>query len=207
MRCGRKTRLSTSIRMVICLHILKGRDMSVHILKGWDMSVHILKGRDVSVHILKGWDMSVHILKGWDMSVHILKGGDTSVHILKGGTCVCLHIEGVICLHILKGGDTSYYTGFTFVCLGTAIFRSLDVDQVPRCPQVPWMGACRYPSGNSSAPGSVLGYVTGDIVEESEGSLRLQYHNGDTCHGSRKSMVHIHFTCGLRSGSVSYSFH
>ncbi len=68
------------------------------------------------------------------------------------------------------------------------------------------MGACRYPSGagDSQDAGVALGYVVGDIEEESEGSLRLEYHNGEPCQGGRRSMVHIHFTCGgLQSGPVS----
>ena len=44
--------------------------------------------------------------------------------------------------------------------------------------------------------GSALGYMTGNIIEEDEGVLRLEYHNGDSCPGGGKSMVHIHFTCG-----------
>ena len=81
--------------------------------------------------------------------------------------------------------------------------RSLEFEHLPQCPQVPGMGACRYPSSSEGGAGSALGYLMGDIVEEGEGSLTLAYHSGDACGDSRKSMVHIHFTCGAGTGSVS----
>lgn len=61
------------------------------------------------------------------------------------------------------------------------------------------MGACRY-SDNTTGSGTVLGYVTGDIVEEKGNSLLLAYHNGD-CSGGRKGVVYITFHCG--EGTVS----
>ena len=81
--------------------------------------------------------------------------------------------------------------------------RSLDIREVPNCPQVPGMGACRY----NTTGKSVLGYLTGNIVEEDEGVLRLEYHNGDPCPGGGKSMVHVHFTCGLGTREVSQQTH
>lgn len=63
------------------------------------------------------------------------------------------------------------------------------------------MGACRYTSSGGD-PGSNLGYMMGDIVEESEGTLLLEYHNGDVCEDGARSMVHIHFTCGAGAGTV-----
>lgn len=71
---------------------------------------------------------------------------------------------------------------------------------------MPWMGGCRYKgtgSWNKDSPVGVLGFVTGDIVEEDEGVLRLEYHNGDICGGGEKSTVHIHFTCGPGTREVS----
>ena len=65
------------------------------------------------------------------------------------------------------------------------------------------MGACRY----NTTGKSVLGYLTGNIVEEDEGVLRLEYHNGDPCPGGGKSMVHVHFTCGLGTREVSQQTH
>ena len=68
---------------------------------------------------------------------------------------------------------------------------------------MPGVGACRYPSAaNDKSVGSNLGYVVGDLVEQGEGALLLEYHNGDSCADGSKSMVHIHFTCGVGAGTV-----
>ena len=67
------------------------------------------------------------------------------------------------------------------------------------------MGACRYPSSGGDV-GSNLGYVMGDLVEQGEGTLLLEYHNGDTCGDGTRSMVHVHFTCGAGAGTVRSSY-
>ncbi len=68
---------------------------------------------------------------------------------------------------------------------------------------MPGMGACRYNrTTNGRVVGTALGYLTGNIFEEDEGVLRLEYHNGDLCPGGGRSMVHIHFTCGLGTREV-----
>ena len=70
------------------------------------------------------------------------------------------------------------------------------------CPAKPGMGACRYSSDGGE--GKVLGYVTGDLVEESSGRLRLSYYNGDSCANGRKSVVHVYFQCAAGEGAVSH---
>ena len=50
----------------------------------------------------------------------------------------------------------------------------------------------------------MLGYVTGDLVEESSGRLRLSYYNGDMCTNGRKSVVHVYFQCAAGEGAVSH---
>ena len=82
--------------------------------------------------------------------------------------------------------------------------RSLNPEDVPQCPQQPWMGACRYKSGAGAAEGEALGYVTGDLVEVGEGLLQLGYYNGDAiCVGGRRSTVKITFQCAPHTASVS----
>lgn len=68
------------------------------------------------------------------------------------------------------------------------------------------MGACRYSSDGGEGVGGrkVLGYVTGDLVEESSGRLRLSYYNGDPCANGRKSVVHVYFQCAAGEGAVSH---
>ena len=74
------------------------------------------------------------------------------------------------------------------------------------CPAKRGMGACRYSSGGGEGVGGrkVLGYVTGDLVEESSGRLRLSYYNGDPCANGRKSVVHVYFQCAAGEGAVSH---
>ena len=74
------------------------------------------------------------------------------------------------------------------------------------CPAKPGMGACRYSSDGGKGVGGrkVLGYVTGDLVEESSGRLRLSYYNGDPCANGRKSVVHVYFQCAAGEGAVSH---
>ena len=81
-------------------------------------------------------------------------------------------------------------------------YRSLGFRELARCPQKPGMGACRY-SNNREVSGEVLGYVTGNIVEEEEGSLKLMYSSGERCSGGRARMVHVEFQCGQSAGAVS----
>ena len=64
------------------------------------------------------------------------------------------------------------------------------------------MGACRY-SSNREVSGEALGYMTGNIVEEESGSLRLMYASGDRCESGRARMVHVEFQCGESAGAVS----
>ena len=64
------------------------------------------------------------------------------------------------------------------------------------------MGACRY-SNNREVSGEALGYVTGNIVEEEGGSLRLMYSSGERCANGRARMVHVEFQCGQSAGAVS----
>ena len=80
------------------------------------------------------------------------------------------------------------------------------MEHLSHCPAKPGMGACRYSSDGGKGEGGrkVLGYVTGDLVEESSGRLRLSYYNGDTCANGRKSVVHVYFQCAAGEGAVSH---
>ncbi len=82
----------------------------------------------------------------------------------------------------------------TFI-VNSLLFRSLDFSKVPQCPQREGMGACRYRDDDSPGSGSVLGYISSDIVEERDGELVLTYTNGD-CSNGRRGVVHVHFRCG-----------
>ena len=83
------------------------------------------------------------------------------------------------------------------------INRSLNFKDFPHCPQNPWMGACRWSTTSTSSPGEALGYVMGDLVEISEGSLKLTYYNGDKCkRGKRPGVVIVEFQCEKSGGTV-----
>ncbi len=83
----------------------------------------------------------------------------------------------------------------TFI-VNSLLFRSLDLAQVPQCPQREGMVACRYRDVDPPGSGSVLGYISSDIVEEERGgALVLTYTNGD-CSNGRRGVVHVHFLCG-----------
>ena len=84
--------------------------------------------------------------------------------------------------------------------------RSLDFRELSKCPQRPGMGACRY-SSNREVSGEALGYVTGNIVEEEGGALRLMYSSGERCASGRARMVHVEFQCGQSAGAVSSVMH
>ena len=64
------------------------------------------------------------------------------------------------------------------------------------------MGACRY-SNIREVSGEALGYMTGNIVEEASGSLRLTYSSGDRCGSGRARTVHVEFRCEENAGAVS----
>ena len=89
----------------------------------------------------------------------------------------------------------------SFACSGN---RSLDFRDLNKCPQRPGMGACRY-SSNREVSGEALGYMTGNIMEEESGSLKLMYSSGEQCGNGRSRMVHVEFWCGESAGAVSHS--
>ena len=88
------------------------------------------------------------------------------------------------------GGDYQYVIGGC---------SSIDFKELPKCPQIPGVGACRY---HSDKQGTALGYVTGDLNEESEGVLHLDYHNGEQCASGQSSLVHVQFICAKGKGLV-----
>ena len=83
--------------------------------------------------------------------------------------------------------------------------RSLDFKELTKCPQRPGMGACRY-SSNREVSGEALGYMTGNIIKEVGGSLRLMYSSGERCENGRSRMVHIEFQCKESAGAVSTKY-
>ena len=64
------------------------------------------------------------------------------------------------------------------------------------------MGACLYPT-NQYGKGVALGFMHGDIIEESTGVLRLSYYNGAKCPSGRSHVVNIFFQCQKGLGLVS----
>ena len=90
--------------------------------------------------------------------------------------------------------------GYRYVIGGC---NSLVLGNVPQCPSVSYMGACKYKPGMNNT-GVNLGYVTGDLVLLAEGQLRLTYHNGEQCSTSGlRSTVQINFHCSPGGGAVS----
>ena len=84
------------------------------------------------------------------------------------------------------------------------ISRSLSFKDFPQCPPVPGMGACRFPTGFVKGSGVAMGYVTGDLVVEEEGVLRLSYYNGEKwCGNGHSSVVNVYFRCDKEQNGVS----
>ncbi len=81
--------------------------------------------------------------------------------------------------------------------------QSIDSTDIPQCAPSVKVGACLY-APDKSTHGDVLGYLTGDLVEVSEGHLRLSYHNGKMCPElGLRSTVNVHFHCMPGIGAVS----
>lgn len=98
---------------------------------------------------------------------------------------------------VIDAGDYQYVIG---MC------GSISSVLVPECPNTAGIGACKYKPGDQES-GKILGYVTGDLIEISEGHLELNYYNGDQCSSDStlRHMVHIHFYCQQGSGAVSHN--
>ena len=137
----------------------------------------------------------------------------TSYHciiITSSLTIIPLHHYYVIPLHHYY--IISYIIPYTIISLYHYIIhhtspppRSLNLKDHPQCPQKPGIGACRYPTEGGDQSGAALGFVTGDLVVEGEGELKLSYYNGDKWCGDdkRNSVVNIYFHCSQGAGAVS----
>ena len=82
--------------------------------------------------------------------------------------------------------------------------QAIDSSSIPQCAPSVDVGACLYTPTSNETQGDVLGYLTGDLVEVSEGHLKLSYHNGKMCPDEGlRSVVNIHFHCKPQGGAVS----
>ena len=84
--------------------------------------------------------------------------------------------------------------------------QAIDTTNIPECAPSVKVGACLY-TPDSGESGDVLGYLTGDLVEVSEGHLKLSYHNGKMCPNQGiRSIVNVHFHCTPGGGAVSNTY-
>ena len=117
-------------------------------------------------------------------------------------TLTCLAGGGKYNLQPLLETRNWYVSGIGGLMYVIGGCQSIDASSIPECAFSVDVGACLY-TPSSGKKGYILGYVTGDLVEVSEGHLRLSYHNGRMCPSGIRSVVNIHFHCKAGGGAVS----